>query len=32
VLKQLDDSPITAQHWKILFIWGMGFFTERSAA
>ncbi|HEX4179419.1 MAG TPA: MFS transporter [Caulobacteraceae bacterium] len=28
MLKQLDESPITGQHWKILFISGMGFFTD----
>ena len=28
LLRQLDDSPITGKHWKILFISGMGFFTD----
>src|SRR5579859_640528 len=28
LLKQLDDSRITRAHWKILFISGMGFFTD----
>ncbi len=28
MLKELDESPITGQHWKILFISGMGFFTD----
>jgi MFS transporter, PHS family, inorganic phosphate transporter len=28
VLKELDEAPITAAHWKILFISGMGFFTD----
>jgi MFS family permease len=28
MLKALDESPITGQHWKILFISGMGFFTD----
>jgi len=27
-LRRLDESPITRQHWKILFISGMGFFTD----
>lgn len=27
-LQELDDSTVTAQHWKILFISGMGFFTD----
>jgi PHS family inorganic phosphate transporter-like MFS transporter len=27
-LARLDDSKITAQHWKIMFISGMGFFTD----
>jgi MFS transporter, PHS family, inorganic phosphate transporter len=27
-LRALDDSTVTAQHWKILFISGMGFFTD----
>jgi MFS family permease len=25
---KLDDSRITAEHWKIMFISGMGFFTD----
>ncbi|SEG22474.1 Predicted arabinose efflux permease, MFS family [Bryocella elongata] len=25
---ELDDSKITSQHWKIMFISGMGFFTD----
>ena len=28
LLKQLDDSGITRTHWKIMFISGMGFFTD----
>jgi MFS transporter, PHS family, inorganic phosphate transporter len=28
MLARLDDSPITRQHWKIMFISGMGFFTD----
>ncbi len=28
VLAQMDDSHITRQHWKIMFISGMGFFTD----
>jgi MFS transporter, PHS family, inorganic phosphate transporter len=28
VLKQLDESGITRTHWKIMFISGMGFFTD----
>jgi len=28
VLKQLDESGITAFHWKILLVSGMGFFTD----
>jgi PHS family inorganic phosphate transporter-like MFS transporter len=28
VLTQLDSSEITSQHWKIMFISGMGFFTD----
>jgi PHS family inorganic phosphate transporter-like MFS transporter len=27
-LAQLDESGITPEHWKILFISGMGFFTD----
>ena len=27
-LARLDESGITAEHWKILFISGMGFFTD----
>ena len=27
-LSRLDDSKITSQHWKIMFISGMGFFTD----
>jgi len=27
-LAQLDDSRITPEHWKIMFISGMGFFTD----
>jgi len=27
-LARLDQSGITAEHWKILFISGMGFFTD----
>ncbi|MBV8146307.1 MAG: MFS transporter [Gammaproteobacteria bacterium] len=28
LLKQLDEARITRAHWKILFISGMGFFTD----
>ena len=28
MLRQLDDSGITRAHWKIMFISGMGFFTD----
>ena len=28
LLKQLDESHVTRAHWKILFISGMGFFTD----
>jgi PHS family inorganic phosphate transporter-like MFS transporter len=28
VLARMDDSRITRQHWKIMFISGMGFFTD----
>ncbi|HEY2617016.1 MAG TPA: MFS transporter [Acetobacteraceae bacterium] len=28
LLRQLDDSTITRTHWKIMFISGMGFFTD----
>jgi MFS family permease len=28
MLQRLDESPVTRQHWKILFISGMGFFTD----
>ena len=28
LLRQLDDSAITRTHWKIMFISGMGFFTD----
>jgi MFS family permease len=27
-LTRMDDSAITRQHWKIMFISGMGFFTD----
>jgi MFS family permease len=27
-LAQLDESGVTRQHWKIMFISGMGFFTD----
>jgi hypothetical protein len=27
-LARLDQTGITAEHWKILFISGMGFFTD----
>jgi PHS family inorganic phosphate transporter-like MFS transporter len=27
MLSRMDDSKITRQHWKIMFISGMGFFT-----
>ena len=28
ILSRMDDSAITKQHWKIMFISGMGFFTD----
>src|SRR3984885_5182149 len=28
ILSRMDDSRITKQHWKIMFISGMGFFTD----
>jgi PHS family inorganic phosphate transporter-like MFS transporter len=28
VLARLDESKITRLHWKIMFISGMGFFTD----
>src|SRR5271154_4801261 len=28
ILSRMDDSAITPQHWKIMFISGMGFFTD----
>ena len=28
MLSRMDDSKITTQHWKIMFISGMGFFTD----
>ena len=28
LLARMDDSAITRQHWKIMFISGMGFFTD----
>ena len=28
ILARMDDSEITRQHWKIMFISGMGFFTD----
>jgi MFS transporter, PHS family, inorganic phosphate transporter len=28
VLKQMDDAEIGRVHWKIMFISGMGFFTD----
>ena len=28
ILSRMDDSEITKQHWKIMFISGMGFFTD----
>src|SRR5579875_1972611 len=28
LLRQLDESHITRTHWKIMFISGMGFFTD----
>jgi hypothetical protein len=28
VLARLDASHVTRQHWKIMFISGMGFFTD----
>ena len=28
ILARMDDSGITRQHWKIMFISGMGFFTD----
>jgi hypothetical protein len=28
LLRELDESAITRTHWKIMFISGMGFFTD----
>jgi nitrate/nitrite transporter NarK len=28
LLEQLDDAPTSREHWKIMFISGMGFFTD----
>ena len=28
VLARLDESKVAALHWKIMFISGMGFFTD----
>jgi MFS transporter, PHS family, inorganic phosphate transporter len=28
ILSRMDDFEITKQHWKIMFISGMGFFTD----
>jgi MFS family permease len=28
LLSRMDDSKITKQHWKVMFISGMGFFTD----
>jgi MFS transporter, PHS family, inorganic phosphate transporter len=28
LLSQLDDAPTSREHWKIMFISGMGFFTD----
>jgi PHS family inorganic phosphate transporter-like MFS transporter len=28
ILSRMDDSKITKQHWKVMFISGMGFFTD----
>ncbi len=28
ILSRMDDSKITRQHWKVMFISGMGFFTD----
>ncbi len=28
MLSRMDNSKITRQHWKIMFISGMGFFTD----
>jgi MFS family permease len=28
MLSRMDDSKVTRQHWKIMFISGMGFFTD----
>jgi MFS transporter, PHS family, inorganic phosphate transporter len=28
ILSRMDDSKIMKQHWKIMFISGMGFFTD----
>ena len=25
---ELDDATISSEHWKIMFISGMGFFTD----
>src|ERR1700729_1473238 len=28
LLHQLDEAPTSREHWKIMFISGMGFFTD----
>jgi len=28
LLEQLDNAPTSREHWKIMFISGMGFFTD----
>jgi hypothetical protein len=30
ILSRMDDSKITRQHWKVMFISGVGFFTDAS--
>jgi MFS transporter, PHS family, inorganic phosphate transporter len=28
LLTRMDDQQVTALHWKVMFISGMGFFTD----
>ena len=28
MLRQMDDAAVGSMHWKIMFISGMGFFTD----
>jgi hypothetical protein len=28
ILSRMDESNVTKQHWKVMFISGMGFFTD----